>query len=244
MKEAELFPYLKEYLESNNYTVRAEVKNCDITATRDDELVIIEIKTSINTTLLIQATDRQRVTDTVYVAVPKPSKHVSRKHWRGVQHLLRRLELGLILVNSKARLDKVKVVFHPIPFDKKKISKRKRSILKEIEGRSGNRNVGGITGTTLVTAYRENAIKLAVLLSNLGASKPKRLREFEGGEKTTAILSSNFYNWFERVDHGVYDVTAKGKDALKKYPELAKAFKKDYKKLARKKAAAEKKAQK
>ncbi len=233
MKEAELFPYLKEFLENNKYTVRAEVKNCDITATRDDELVIIEIKTSISTTLLIQATDRQRISDSVYVAVPKPSKHVTRRHWRGVQHLLRRLELGLIVVNPRGRIKKVEILFHPLPFVKRKNSKRKKNILKEIEGRSRNLNTGGVTREKIVTAYRENAIKVALLLKNLGATSPKNLRKYDGGTKTTAILSSNFYGWFERVNFGVYDLTAKGKEDLKNYKELTKIFQKDYDKLAK-----------
>ena len=35
MQETDLFPPVKKYLEANGYTVRAEVKNCDITATKD-----------------------------------------------------------------------------------------------------------------------------------------------------------------------------------------------------------------
>ena len=37
---------------------------------KGDELIVIELKKGFSTDLLIQATDRQRVTDSVYVALP------------------------------------------------------------------------------------------------------------------------------------------------------------------------------
>ena len=123
MKESDLFVPIKKYLEKANYTVRAEVKNCDITATKDDELIIIELKLSVNVQLLIQATDRQHITDSVYVAIPK-SAIKNRKRWQGIKHILRRLELGLLLVDSKNLENPIEIVFHPIKFQKKKISKR------------------------------------------------------------------------------------------------------------------------
>jgi len=75
MKESDLFKPIKKYLETSGYKVRAEVKNCDITATKDDELIIIELKLSVNIQLLIQATDRQRITDSVYVAIPRTATY-------------------------------------------------------------------------------------------------------------------------------------------------------------------------
>ena len=75
------------------YTVRSEVKDCDIAAVKGDELLIIEVKKTLNLPLLVQAVRRQRLTDIVYVAIPRPSN--KGKWWResrGAQHLLRRLE--------------------------------------------------------------------------------------------------------------------------------------------------------
>ena len=40
MKESDLFPYIKQYLLSGGYKVRAEVNGCDITAVLDDNLNI------------------------------------------------------------------------------------------------------------------------------------------------------------------------------------------------------------
>ena len=51
MLETELYLPVKAFLEAQGYRVRGEVKNCDIAATKDDELLIVELKTSANMTL-------------------------------------------------------------------------------------------------------------------------------------------------------------------------------------------------
>ncbi len=229
MKESDLFEPIKKYLEASGYKVRAEVKNCDITATKDDELIIIELKLSATLQLFIQATDRQRITDSVYIAIPKSSTR-SKKHWKGIRHILRRLELGLIFVDVDNPVNPVEIVFHPIQFQRKKISKRRKAILKEVENRSDNLNVGGSNKRKIVTAYRENAIQIAVYLKEIGATTPKKLREYNSGKKTLSILYSNFYGWFQRVDHGLYEITVKGKQELKKFPGLVIKYKKYLKK--------------
>jgi hypothetical protein len=218
MKETDLFPPVKKYLETNGYTVRAEVKNCDITATKDDELIIIELKLNVNIPLLIQATDRQRVTDAVYVAIPRPSNRTQKIRWKGVKHILRRLEIGLVFVDVE--LDLVEVVFHPIPFQRRKYKKRRKSVLKEASQRKENLNIGGSSKRKVVTVYRQNAIQIAAYIQKAGPSSPKTLREMGTGDKTLSILGKNFYGWFQRVDRGVYDITEKGKVALMQYKEL------------------------
>ncbi|MDP8268106.1 MAG: DUF2161 family putative PD-(D/E)XK-type phosphodiesterase [Candidatus Tenebribacter davisii] len=225
MKESDLFAPLKNYLESNGYKVRAEVRNCDITATKGDELIIIELKLSANLQLLIQAADRQYITDSVYVAIPKPAKRTN-KRWKGILHILKRLELGLIYVDIDNLINPVEIVFHPIEFQRRKFKHRKKAIIKEVENRSQNLNVGGSNKKKIITAYKENMIQIAVYLNKLGATSPKILREYNSGEKTLSILYSNFYGWFQRVDRGIYDITMKGKNELKKFPGLIKKYEK------------------
>ena len=228
MQETDLFPPVKKYLEASGYTVRAEVKDCDITATKGDELIIIELKLNVNIPLLIQATDRQRITNSVYVAIPRPSNRTQKKRWKGVKHILRRLEIGLIFVDVE--LDMVEVVFHPIIFQRRKQKKRRKVLLNEALLRKENMNIGGSSKRKVITVYRQNAIKIAAYLQQLGSSKPKELRKLGTGDKTLSILGKNFYGWFQCVDRGVYDITAEGKDALNEYAELAEKFKLEKKK--------------
>jgi len=111
--ETDLYEPIRKYLESNGYTVRSEVNHCDVTATKGDDLIVIELKRQFNVDLLIQATARRSITDSVYVAVPRPAAWNAR--WRGIKRVLRQLELGLILVSLGARTHRVDVAFHPAP---------------------------------------------------------------------------------------------------------------------------------
>jgi hypothetical protein len=225
MKESDLFEPVKNYLEAGGYNVRAEVKNCDITATKGDELIIIELKLSANLQLFIQATNRQYITDSVYVAIPRPTQR-SKKHWKGILHILRRLELGLIFVDVDNPVNPVEIVFHPIEFQRRKFKHRKRAIIKEAENRSQNLNVGGSNKTKIITAYKENAIQIAVFLRVIGNTSAKILREYDSGKKTLSILYSNFYGWFQRVDRGIYGITQKGEKELNNFPGLVKKYEK------------------
>jgi hypothetical protein len=217
MKETELFEPVCSYLQQHGYSVNAEVKHCDITATKDDDLIIVELKTSANMQLVIQATDRQKITDTVYVAIPDPGRS---RRFLGVCRVLRRLELGLLLVTDSRLGRSVKKVFDPLPYQNQKIGRKRRAIIEEIADRSANYNIGGSTRTKLITAYRENAIFVATCLENLGESSPKALRIYGTGEKTQSILASNHYGWFQRVDRGVYRLTEQGVHDLASFPEL------------------------
>ncbi len=221
IKETDLYPPLRDYLLANGYVVRSEVEGCDIAATKGDDLVLIEIKRNFSTSLLAQAVRRQRVTASVYVAIPKPRGRRSAKQWKGTQQILRRLELGLIVVNLRAKPARVDVVFHPSPFARRMNKRARQAVLREMEGRSIDLNVGGASRTKLVTAYRENAIQIACCLDRYGALSPAKLRALETGPKTLAIVYDDVYSWFERIGRGLYDLRRKGRRALKEYPDLA-----------------------
>lgn len=218
--ERDLYSPVRDYLAAQGYTVRGEVKGCDITATRGGDLLVIELKREFNTALLIQATQRQRAADSVYVAVPRPHDGLRTKRWRGICHLLRRLELGLLMVNPNGPGPAVEVVFHPVPYDRKRIKKQKRAILEEMAGRSGDFNEGGSVRRKLLTAYRESAIHIACCLAEGGPATPKQLRAMGTAPKTQSILAGNVYGWFERTARGIYRITARGNDELGAYPEV------------------------
>ena len=59
MAETRLYGPVKEFWTARGYTVRAEVEGCDLVACRDDEVVVVELKESMNLTLVLQGVDRK-----------------------------------------------------------------------------------------------------------------------------------------------------------------------------------------
>ena len=227
--EADLWKPVSDFLINQGYTVRSEVKDCDITAMKDEELIVVELKRNLSVDLLAQAVKRQKAADLVYIAVPKPKRLLGNAQWKEICHLIRRLELGLILVSFKGKQGFIEIPINPMAFDREKsknLNKRKRaSIIKEMSGRYSDLNIGGSTGKKLVTAYRESSIFIACCLVKFGPLSPKRLRELGAdAKKTTSILSENHYGWFERVDRGVYSTTEEGRKSLEQYKQLAEYY--------------------
>jgi hypothetical protein len=234
--ETDLAEPLYAHLAHEGYTVRSEVKDCDIAAIKGTELLIIEIKKTLNLALVVQAVRRQRLTDSVYVAIPRPSnKWKWWKESRGAQHLLRRLELGLILVSRQRGKPPVEVIFHPLPFARRKRAVSRRAVLEEISHRSADYNRAGSTRTKLATAYRENAIFIACCLLAVGKTSPAALRAMGTGPKTLSILRFNAYGWFERVAHGIYGLGAHAASDMAAWPALKRKY------LARARRAARRK---
>jgi hypothetical protein len=225
--ESDLYEPIRDYLITQGYTVRSEVHNCDITATKDEELIVVELKLSFNLVLLYQATQRQRLSDSVYVAFPRPAKMGRGSRWKDTKRLLRRLELGLILVSFATKKPRVEVVFHPIAAPRRKDHRARKAVIREIEGRSVDHNRGGSTRRKLVTAYREEALRIAVCLDIHGSASPKQLRSMNTGSRTQSILYNDVYGWFERIGHALYALRPEGTAALGEYPELVDQFRGD-----------------
>ncbi len=226
-RETDLYEPIQAYLTAQGYTVRSEVLGCDIAATRGDELILVEMKRQFSLDLLYQAIGRQRTTDSVYVAIPRPDDMGWGKRWKNRKRLLRQLELGLIVVSFGAKTPLVEVAFHPTPFARKKQRAKRRAVLTEMAGRSADRNRGGSRGRPLVTAYREQALRIACYLERLGPQSPKALRALGTGQKTTTILHSNVYGWFEHIGRALYALSPQGRDGLADYPDLVRQFQED-----------------
>jgi hypothetical protein len=240
ISETDLAGPLYDFLRSAGYTVRSEVRDCDIAAVKGEDLLVIELKKTLNLALVVQGVRRQRLTDSVYLAIPRPSnKWKWCKESRGAQHLLRRLELGLLLVSLETGKPPVEVVFHPLPFSKRKRSAPRRAVLEEISHRSADYNRAGSTRTKLATAYRENAIHIACCLLVTGKTSPAQLRAMGTGPKTLSILRFNAYGWFERVGRGVYGLAARAAGELGAWPELRRRYMKAARRAARSSAAHE-----
>lgn len=226
IKETALYPPLKEFLVGQGYEVRAEVDDCDVVAIKNNEVTIIEMKLKFGLGLVIQGTDRQKAADKVYIAIPGPLDLGRKGPWSKRRHLLRRLELGLIQVFPGSP-SYVEVVEHPRPYQRRKNLHRKRGIMAEARGRSGDYNLGGSTGKKLVTVYREKAINIAAALELKGPQKPKDLRGMGCSDRTQLILYHNVYNWFRRLGGGLYEISPEGRSEIKDYPQLAKRFRKN-----------------
>lgn len=229
--ETDLYDPIRRYFSKNGYEVHGEVHHCDIAAVKDNELIVIELKLSLTVDLLIQATNRQRLTDRVYIAIPKPKYRLTSKKWYDLCHLVKSLELGLILVTFLKSGTKMEIVIEPSPFDRKKImqrnKKKRERILAEIKGRNGNHNVGGSNKTKIMTAYKENCIQIAYLLEINGPSSPKALRQLGTGDKTLSILTKNYYGWYEKLERGIYAISKKGKQEINEFPDIVKYFSKN-----------------
>jgi Uncharacterized conserved protein len=223
--EKDLFAPIRDFFIDKGFEVRSEVNHCDICAIKDDQLIIIELKKNLSVDLLVQAVDRQKIADLVYVAIPKPKKRTSFAKWRDICHLLRRLELGLILVSTKNKKAYVEVAVQPEPFDRLKsiqANKRHRSkLIKEFNGRSLDLNTGGSTGKKLVTAYREASLYIACCINMFGPSSAANLKKYGAdNKKAYSILYANHYGWFCKVGKGVYDLTDIGRDSLNLYSAM------------------------
>lgn len=217
LKETELYPPLKEFFVERGFSVRSEVRDCDLTAVMDDRLIIVELKTSFNLDLVLQGTERKRLCDEVYLAVPRPKdSHNSR--WRKITRLCRALGLGLLFVSPTGLVD---TICPPAAQAPRKSARKQQLLLREIDGRTGDYNIGGSRGRPLVTAYREQALRVAEFIGE-GLQRPRDIVAAIGIAKAPAILQDNHYGWFERVERGVYRLSAQGSQALNEHADVLK----------------------
>ncbi|ASP35694.1 DUF2161 domain-containing phosphodiesterase [Labrenzia sp. VG12] len=215
--ETELYAPVKTFLEGQGYEVKAEVGAADLVACRgDEEPVIVELKTGFTLSLFHQAIDRQAITDLVYVAVARGKGKRFLGALKSNLKLARRLGLGLITVRLPD--GHVEVHHDPAPFTPRKSKPRKTRMLREFARRVGDPNTGGSTRVTLVTAYRQDAIRCAEHLAESGPSRGADVAKATGVVRATRMMADDHYGWFERLERGVYGLTPKGREAL---PEIS-----------------------
>ena len=221
LKESDLYLPIKKHLESLNYKVKGEIKDCDIVAQKDDNLIIIELKLSLNITLLLQAVDRFSLADTVYIAIPKQCT-LYKKQSKQVKKLIKRLGIGLMLVDMQKTSQYVEVISDPQDYTPRKNKRKQGALLKEFNNRIGDTQKGGSTRAKAgLTAYRQRCIRVAEYLSTQPTAKGAEIKKAIGEEQATSFLNSNYYGWFEKVERGVYKLSEKGEQAL---PEWLKTM--------------------
>jgi len=227
LKECDLYEPIKAFFIENGYDVYGEVKNIDMVASKDDEVIAIELKPTFNLKLILQAVDRQKMIDSVYVAIFKPK--TINKRFKEVVHLIKRLELGLITVNVLKSGTRVVIEHHPLEFNRHKNHRKKKAIIKEISNRTGVLdNVGGTTKLKQVTAYRENSLAIAVALNTFDFASPKMIKAITHIDKTGQILYQNHYGWFERIGQGQYKLSVNGSKGIEEFQTISDYFIKQY----------------
>jgi len=205
--EVDLYPAVKAFLEGVGFEVKGEVRGCDVVGVRRDEPpVIVELKLRFTLGLVLQALDRLRVSETVYLAVP--AEAVRR---RGIRPLCRRLGLGLLAIHGPRH--RVEVAVEPGPYRPPHDRRRTGLLISEHARRLGDPTPGGATRVPIMTAYRQEALRIAAAL-RVGPASVAELREVAAAPNAGRILARDAYGWFERVERGSYRVRDAGRAAV------------------------------
>lgn len=210
-READLYAPVKAFLERQGYDVKGEVCGCDVVATRGEEPpVIVELKLAFSLSLLLQGVDRLSLSDTVYLAVARSTRRRATRRSaarRDVRELCRRLGLGLILVVPRGGADGVEVVLDPAPYRPRKRTRDLAQLLGEHARRSGDPTCGGVSRTPIMTAYRQEALRCALLIQRDGRASLRALRATGVVPNASRILQRDVYGWFRRIARGTYALT-------------------------------------
>ncbi len=214
LRETDLYAPVKAYLEAAGYIVKAEIGAADVMAVAGDEIVLVELKAGFSLTLLQQAVQRQKITDAVYVAVPRWRGSAGWRAFKGNVDLCKRLALGVLSVRLEDGF--VQVHADPVPFRPRKSKPRRARLLSEFARRLGDPNTGGARGP-VVTAYRQDAERIAAHLAANGPARGATVAKATGVARATRMMADNHYGWFERVARGVYTLTETGQSELESF---------------------------
>ncbi len=217
--EKDLFNPIKEYFEALGYVCDGEVNDIDLYMEKDEESVAVELKQTFDFKALQQAALRQKICDTVFIGIFKPSNLYSRS-FKDKIYILKRLGIGLIVVSKRTK--QIEIISEPIvselsSFQKRNIGK-KNALTHEFQKRKAKNNTGGVNGTKLITSYREDALLvLDALMECGGEASAKDVKAISKVEKARQILYDNHYGWFENVSRGMYKVSENGYEALEEF---------------------------
>lgn len=102
MKETDLFEPVKNCLmrDLGCSDVYGEIQNCDVVGKRGNYDVIVEMKTSLNFKVILQAIERKHYGAYVYIAVPKLSDKRPNDHHSIYHEFIKPHGIGLIYVSD------------------------------------------------------------------------------------------------------------------------------------------------
>ena len=215
MLETTLYPAVKRFLESAGFLVKGEVDGCDAVAVSKDgslRLVIVEMKCGFSLDLLLQAVDRLRSADEVWLAVPATQR--GRDRDPRVRRLCRLIGFGLMAVHLRSK--SIEVLAEPGPYRPRPDQRRRKRLLSEHVRRVGDPTPGGSLRQPILTAYRQQALACAAMLQT-GSGRPRDLRAV--APEAGRILLRNVYGWFERTERGLYWLNSLGEAALLRWPQ-------------------------
>lgn len=225
--EKDLFLPIKTYFEEFGYTCDGEVNDIDLYMEKDGESVAVELKQTFDFKSLQQAALRQKITDYVYIGIFKPRDLYSRS-FKDKIYLLKRLGIGLIVVSKRSHL--VEIVSEPVVSELSSFQRsnknKKAALSKEFQKRKTKSNSGGVTGTKLITSYREDALLVLDALLELGGeASTRQIRAISGVERAQSILYANHYGWFSKKGNGIYSVEDEGLQAVEEFENTIRLLK-------------------
>ena len=216
--ETALYGPVKRFLEDLGFAVKGEIGGCDLVALSADAepiVVVCELKLQFNLELILQGVDRAAVADEIWLAARMSPRGKGREGDKRFRNLCRRLGFGLLGVFDDER---VEVLLSPVAPAPRRDPKRRSRLVNEHRRRQGDPVRGGSTRAPIMTAYRQDALKCAAALLD----GPKRQRDLTPDVgRAPKILLDNVYGWFARVDRGIYDLTAAGREALLRWPQAS-----------------------
>jgi hypothetical protein len=214
VRETALYPAVKKFFERAGFSVKGEVCGCDVVAVRNappERLLVVEMKLGFSLDLLLQAVDRSRAADEVWLTVAATRR--GRDRDRRVHRLCRLVGVGLLTVD--AARDRIEVLVEPGPYHPRPDKGRRRRLLAEHAQRRGDPSPGGSTRQPVMTAYRQRALACAAGLR----ADPRRPRDLKDTAPDAGrILARNVYGWFERIERGLYRLSGLGEAALRRWP--------------------------
>jgi len=213
LQETALYAPVKSFLEGLGLACKGEIGGCDLVALSGVEppvVVIGELKTTFNLELVLQAVDRARAGDEIWLAAKLSAK--GRHADRRFRDLCRRLGFGMLGVRDDGG---VELLLSPVAPPPRRDPKRRSRLVEEHRRRKGDPHLGGSVRAPIMTAYRQRALICALAL----AAGPKRPRDLRPSVPDAgAILLNNVYGWFVAVSRGVYELTEAGRAALVRWP--------------------------
>ena len=212
--ETSLYLPVKKFLEAGGYTIKGEIGGCDLVGVSDGEptvMVICELKLTFNLEVILQAVDRATVCDEVWIAGRVSAKGKGRESDKRYRDLCRRLGIGMLGVSDAGEVSVIVSSVSPMP---RTNPKRRTRLLKEHRKREGDPALGGSAKVPIMTAYRQQALACAAALAE-GPLRPRDLKHI--APTAGQILRNNYYGWFDKIDKGVYGLSAAGLTALERW---------------------------